>query len=53
MEDNEEEDCDNNFPGHDGFGAFDGDTAMEKPKEEAVAEVDPTKQSWASVARCA
>jgi hypothetical protein len=28
MEDNEEEDCDDNFPGHAGFGAFDDDTAM-------------------------
>lgn len=28
MEDNEEEDCDDHFPSHAGFGAFDDDTAM-------------------------
>jgi hypothetical protein len=41
MEDNEEEDCDDNFPSHTGFSAFDDDTAMEEPEGE-VADDDPT-----------
>ena len=32
MEDNEEVDCDDNFPIHAGFGAFDDDTAMKSLK---------------------
>lgn len=36
MEDNEEEDCDNHFPIHAGFGAFDEDTIMEEPEEEVA-----------------
>jgi hypothetical protein len=41
MEDNEEEDCDDNFPSHAGFYAFDDDTAMEEPEGEATDD-DPT-----------
>jgi hypothetical protein len=41
MEENEEEDCDNNFPGNDGFGAFDDDIAMQNPEGEAT-DGDPT-----------
>jgi hypothetical protein len=41
MEDNEEEDCDDNFPGHARFGAFDGNTTMKEPEGEA-ADDDPT-----------
>ncbi|XP_025820036.1 uncharacterized protein LOC112896317 [Panicum hallii] len=41
MEDNEEEDCDDNFPGHVGFDAFDDDTAMEEPEGE-MTDDDPT-----------
>jgi len=36
MEDNEEEDCDDHFPIHAGFGAFDEDTIMEEPEEEVA-----------------
>jgi hypothetical protein len=41
MEDNEEEECDDNFPTQTGFGAFDDDTAMEEPEGEE-ADDDPT-----------
>jgi hypothetical protein len=45
MEDNEEEDCDDNFRGHAGFGAFDDDAAMKEPEGEAVDE-DPIDDLW-------
>jgi hypothetical protein len=41
MADNEEEECDENFPGYARFDAFDDDTAMEEPEGEA-ADDDPT-----------
>ena len=41
MEDNEEEDFDDHFPGNAGFGAFDDDIRMEEPEVD-VAEVDPS-----------
>ena len=41
MEDNEEEDFDDHFPGNAGFGAFDDDIPMEEPEVD-VAEVDPS-----------
>ena len=44
MEDNEEKDYDDDFPRqHPGLGAFDNDTAMEEPENEA-AENDPTDE---------
>ena len=39
MEDNEEEDFDDHFPGNAGFSAFDGDISMEEPEVD-VAEND-------------
>jgi hypothetical protein len=41
MEDNEEDDCDDNFPSDAGFGAFDDDTTMEEAEGEAAND-DPT-----------
>ena len=41
MEDNEEEDFDDHFPGNAGFSAFDDDIPMEE-LEVDVAEVDPS-----------
>ena len=41
MEDNEEEDFDEHFPGNAEFGAFDDDIPMEEP-EAYVAEDDPS-----------
>ena len=41
MEDNEEEDFDDHFPGNAGFGAFDDDIPMEEPEVD-VAEDDPS-----------
>ena len=41
MEDNEEEDFDDHFPGNAGIGAFDDDIPMEKPEVD-VAENDPS-----------
>ena len=41
MEDNEEEDFDDHFPGNAGFGAFDDDILMEEPEVD-VAEDDPS-----------
>ena len=41
MEDNEEEDFDDHFPGNAGFGAFDDDIPMEEPEVD-VAENDPS-----------
>ena len=46
MEDNEEEDFDDHFPGNAGFGAFDDDIPMEEP------EVDVT-ETGAGIAQCA
>ena len=40
MEDNEEEDFDDHFPGNAGFSAFDEDIPMEEPESD-VAEDDP------------
>ena len=40
MVDNEEEDCDDHYPEHAGFGAFDDYTAMEEPEADEV-EDDP------------
>jgi hypothetical protein len=42
MEENEEEECEDNFSAHAGFGAFDDDTAMEEAHEGEVADDDPT-----------
>jgi hypothetical protein len=36
MEDNEDEDYDNNFPGNTKFSAFDNDIGVEEPKGEAA-----------------
>ena len=41
MEDNEEEDFDDHFPGNAGIGAFDDDIPMEEPEVD-VAENDPS-----------
>ena len=41
MEDNEEEDFDDHFPGNAEIGAFDDDIPMEEPEVD-VAEVDPS-----------
>ena len=41
MEDNEEEDFDDHFPGNAGIGAFDDDILMEDPEAD-VAEDDPS-----------
>ena len=41
MEDNEEEDFDDHFPGNAGIGAFDDDILMEEPEVD-VAENDPS-----------
>ena len=41
MEDNEEEDFNDHFPGNAGFGAFDDDIPMEEPEVD-VAENDPS-----------
>ena len=41
MEDNEEEDFDDYFPGNAGIGAFDDDIPMEEPEVD-VAENDPS-----------
>ena len=41
MEDNEEENFDDHFPGNAGFGAFDGDIPMKEPETD-VAEDDPS-----------
>jgi hypothetical protein len=42
MEENEEEECEDNFPAHAGFGAFDDDTAMEETPEGEATDDDPT-----------
>ena len=42
MEDKEEEDFDDHFPGNAGFGAFDDDIPMEEPEVD-VAENDPSE----------
>jgi hypothetical protein len=42
MEENEEEECEDNFPAHVGFGAFDDYTAMEEIPEGEAADDDPT-----------
>jgi hypothetical protein len=42
MENNEEEDCDNNFPCYAGFGAFDDDTAMKSLKERQQMRIPST-----------
>ena len=41
MEDNEEEDFDDHFPGNAGISAFDDDIPMEEPEVD-VAENDPS-----------
>ena len=41
MEDNEEEDFDDHFPGNAGLGAFDDDIPMEEPEAD-VGEDDPS-----------
>ena len=41
MEDNEEEDFDDHFPGNVGIGAFDDDIPMKEPEAD-VAEDDPS-----------
>jgi hypothetical protein len=42
MEENEEEECEDNFPAHAGFGAFDYDTAMKEALEGEAPDDDPT-----------
>jgi hypothetical protein len=43
MEENKEEECEDNFPAHVGFGAFDDDTAMEEAPEGEAADDGPTE----------
>ena len=52
MEDNEEEDFDDHFPGNAGFGAFDDDIPMKEPKAD-VEEDDPSDDLGAGTAQCA
>jgi hypothetical protein len=42
MEKNEEVECEDNFPDHAGFSAFDDDTAMKEAPEGEAADDDPT-----------
>ena len=50
MEDNEEEDFDDHFPGNAGFGAFDDDIPMEEPEVD-VAE-DPSDDLGQALHNC-